>query len=469
MTISSPSFPERVRDTVARHTMIAPGSRVLAAVSGGADSVALLEVLLELDHAVEVAHFDHQTRQGASRQDAEFVAEIAAKHALEFHLESRPVSSEAAAAGKSFEQHARDVRYAFLLRVARDRGCAAIATGHQEDDQVETVLMRLLHGCAPQALAGIPPVRIAGDVRIVRPLIECTRTKILAYLTERGVTYREDDSNADVTVPRNRIRHEILPLLERTVNPRVREAVLRLAGQQRVVNEFLARQEEEAIENCVMPGGAIDRAAFALLDPALTHRVALHVARVHGVRPDAARVAALAEFVASGAAGRRFDLGNGVLLLNNLERTEAVKPAASPGATELTLPVPGEARFLDWRFTAEIASKPPAPDVRTFCTPQRQVFDADKVAGALSVRTRRQGDRFKPLGMTGTRKLSDYFIDRGVPATRRDFVPLVVAGEQIMWVVGHRPSAAAAVSARTRRFVIIEVSEVEPETFDEVE
>lgn len=469
MTNLSPSLPERVRNIIARYGMIGRLDRVLAAVSGGPDSVALLEILVDLGFSLEIAHFDHQTRGGSSREDAEFVAGLAAGHALEFHLESRPVATEAASSGKSFEHHARDVRYAFLLRVARERGCAVIATGHHADDQAETVLLRLLHGSGPQALAGIPPVRVAQGVRIVRPLIECDRAELLAYLAGRGIAYREDTSNADLSVPRNRVRHELLPLIERNYNRRVRDAILRLAEQQRILNAYLAQQEEDALEKCVLPGGAINRVAFVLLDPALTHRVALHVARAHGVRPDAARVAAFAEFVVLGPAGRRFDLGNGVVLHNNRETTEAVKSPASQNAAGVSLPVPGAVHFLERLFTAELTDNPPHADPRVYCTPQCQVFDADKLGESLSIRTRREGDRFAPLGMKGTRKLSDYLIDLRVPATRRDLVPLIVAGDRIMWVVGHAPAAAAAVSSRTRRFLIIKSSDTALESGDEIE
>lgn len=463
------SFPIRARNTIARYGMIAPGDRVLAAVSGGPDSVALLEVLLELGFPVEIAHFDHQTRGGGSRQDAAFVATLSAKHALEYHFESCPVGADAAAAGKSFEQHARDLRYAFFLRVARERGCNVIATGHHADDQVETVLMRLLHGCGPQALAGIPPVRVAGNARIVRPLIECTRPEILAYLAERGAGYSEDASNADVTVPRNQVRHELLPLLERGYNPRVREAILRLAEQQHILNAFLRRHEDAAIENCFDAEGAIRRGPFGALDEALRNRVALHVARSYGVRPDAARVAALTEFLSHAPAGRRFDLGNGIVLHNSRELTEAIPPVEADVIPGVALHVPGSVQYRDWLFTAHCTEKPPEPDVRAFCTARRQIFDADKIGGALRIRARTKGDRFAPLGMKGTRKLSDYLIDRGVPATRRGLIPLVIAGDCIVWVVGHAPAARAAVSTRTRRFLVVEASEAVPESVDELE
>ena len=462
-------FEQQVRDTLARHAMIAPGDRVLAAVSGGADSVALLNVLCRLGHAVEVAHFDHQTRDGASEKDAEFVAGLAAGLGVAFHLESRAVAAEAAAAKRSFEQHAREMRYAFFLRTARARGCAVLATGHHADDQVETVLFRLLRGCGPRAIAGIPPVRVAEGVRIVRPLIACRRDEIRGYLAAIGAQYHEDVSNADRALPRNRIRHELLPLLESGYNARARDAMLRLSERQRDLNVFLDRLEAEALSACLDDTGAIRRAPFAQLDPALRQCVAQRFARDCGVEPDAARILGLAAFISDAPAGHRFDLGGGVTVCNGRRVTEMAPVPGADAPQDVLLHVPGAAVFHGRHFTAWFEEQAPSKDPRDFCSPTRQVFDADRLETPLRIRTRRDGDRFTPLGMTGTRKLSDYFTDCGVPASRRARVPLLLSGDTIVWVTGFAPAAAAMLGPATRRWLVVEISELATEGFHEGE
>lgn len=448
---------ERVRDTIAAHGMLRAGERVLVAASGGPDSVALIHVLRDLSYSIEIAHFDHQTRGGASAADARFVTRLAKRLGAPCHLETRPVAREAREAGKSFEQHARDARYAFLLRIARERSIAVIATGHHADDQAETVLLRIIRGSGVHGLAGIPPVRVADGIRIVRPLLACTRSEILAYLKARRLRYRVDVTNMDRSFPRNRVRHELLPLLQRAYNPGVRAALLRLAEMQRLQNELLRPLEEEALARCVNTAGAIDRAPFAALPEALRRRCVAQWTRRRGVDCDFARVSAAAAFILEGPTGRRFDLGGGVHLHNTRTETFVVTGERKQPVMCALLPIPGETRALGRLFVVRRLDCAPDGPLSAYCTPVRQVFDVDAIGARLCVRTRRPGDRFAPLGMKGEKKLSDFFIDRGVPAPCRDAAPLIADDTRILWVVGYMPSAAGAVRPHTRRFLEIEV------------
>jgi len=451
----------RVRETLEAERMLAPGDRVLVAVSGGADSVALLHALRALGHALEVAHFDHQTRNGASGHDAAFVGELASILELPFHGACQPVEAEALAASKSFEQHARDLRYAFLLGTAREQGCAALATGHQADDLAETVLLRMLRGTGPSGLAGIPPVREQDGVRIIRPLIACTREAIHTWLTQRGLPWREDHSNTDTRYLRNRIRHELLPHLCQQYNPRLREALLRLAELQRGDNGLLDPMAEAALERCLNEEGALARPVFAELPKPLRRRVVLRYAWRHGVDCPFERVAEAAHFIAEAPAGRYFEIGGGVTLCNGRTHTAGVPRDAAPLKKEVALDRSGVTDAFGRRFTVRMLDALPTPDLAAYCTPGRQVFDADALGPDLLVRTRRPGDRFVPLGMKGTKKLKEYFVDIGLPAQHRGQHPLVVAGGRIVWVVGHAMSAHAAVTQATRRVLEIEVAEAE--------
>ncbi|HIJ73660.1 MAG TPA: tRNA lysidine(34) synthetase TilS [Candidatus Hydrogenedentes bacterium] len=447
---------ERVRRTIAAHNMIGAGERVLAAVSGGADSVCLLDALGALGYALEVAHFDHQTRNGESGEDAAFVRELAARRGLPFHTASRAIEPEAAASPLSFEEYARQARYEFLLDTAEQVGCACVATGHQADDQAETVLMRLLRGTAPHGLAGIPPVRAERGVRIVRPLLACTRNEVLAYLEDLGLPHQIDRTNADTRFLRNKVRHELLPRLAE-FNPRVRDALCRLADLERVENAFIEAAARTFWQQCLGEDQAIDRQAFARGDPALQRRAVLMLAWGRGVDCPFDRVAAAARFIAEGSTGRAFDLGGGVTLHNGRTTTEVRTGPVVLADRVIPLAVPGDTEAFGRLYRVRRLDRVPAADLAAYCSPTRQVFDAQAAGAALAVRHRRAGDRFTPLGMTGTKKLKDYFIDIGLPATRRDSQPLLVSGETVLWVIGYAIAAHGAVGPETSQVIEIEV------------
>lgn len=456
MALPPDALPKQVQNTIQALNMFSGGARILVAVSGGADSVALLHVLHKLHYPLEVAHMDHQTRADESRADAEFVRRMAGDLGAPFHSESRPVTAESATSRLSFEEYARDVRYAFFRRVARERGCRILATGHHADDQAETVLMRLLRGAGPAGLAGIPPVRVEEGLRIVRPLIECRHGTICAWLQDHGIPWREDRSNMDEQFLRNRVRNELLPRLRQDYNPKVIEALLRLAEAQRLENDLLNEMTGEALERCVQTGG-VDRKIFRELHEALRRRCLLEYALRQGVNCPFERIAAAAAFVASAPTGQYFDLGGGVSLYNGRTHTEVLTKSPAPRPEAVRLKVPGTTEALGRRFSARLLMGRPPGSLAEYCTPTRQVFDADTMADGVWVRVRQEGDRLVPLGMNQARKLSDYFTDIGLPAPQRDRHPLVIAGPHIAWVVGYASSALTAVTPFTRRMLEIEV------------
>ena len=450
----------RIRATMDRHGMVEPDAKVLVAVSGGPDSVCLLHALIELGVAVEMAHIDHETRDGESGDDARFVESMAQALGIPFHEIRHPVERLAADSKRSFEQVAREVRYAALLDIAEGAGIHILATGHQADDQAETILMRILRGTSPDGLGGIPPVRQAGAVRIVRPLLDCSREEILAYLAERGLFYRVDRSNEDPRFERNRIRHELLPDLRTGFNPRVEEALVRLAEIQREENRYLDREARAFLAGCRDERGELRRKPFAEGPAALQRRALVLLAREFGIELPYARAVAAVDFAVGGAAGRAFDLGAGMRLRNarglvEIRRGEVNAPETEP----IGLRVPGETVAFGKRFRIQHLAGIPAPPISDHCGPMRQVFDANAFGQKVSVRRRRAGDRFQPLGMRGSRKLKDFFIDLGIPAGRRDEEILLVAGNRIVWVVGRGVSAEAAVTDRTRACLEVEVTD----------
>ena len=446
-----------------REALLEPGQRVIAAVSGGADSTALLHVLVALDYRVEAAHFDHHTRQGESARDAAFVGDMAARLDVPFHADGADVPAEARETGRSFEDCARAARYAFLRRVAEKSGCNTVALGHHCDDQAETVLMRLLRGTAGRGLAGMLPVRMEGGVRIVRPLLECHHHELCHWLKERGVAWREDATNADPAhTRRNRIRLELLPELARNYNPVIHDTLASLAHAQRLDNALLEAMLDREVARLGLgpvPPEEIPVATLLSLHPALRRRWWVRQFERVGGRLGWAHIDAADHLLTGARVGENMDLGHGVSLYRGRGIVSFTRPQPEMPKEDTVLAVPGETEALGRVFcvTLKPAAALPPGGARAWCIPARQVFDAARIPGALRVRTRRPGDRFRPLGMTGTRKLQDYFVDRGVPQPFRDRVPLVTADDIILWIVGHASSADAAVTAETEQLLEVEV------------
>lgn len=435
--------------------MLEPEDRVLTAVSGGPDSVALLHILIGLRYDVVVAHLDHMTRDGESARDAAFVEALATELGVPFVREQRAVEAEADASPESFEQAARTARYTFFAKAAADSRCTAIATGHTADDVAETVLWRMLRGTSVDGIAGIPPVRSMGASRIVRPLIDCTRGAVERFLDDRAIAYRHDPSNVDRRFLRNRIRHDLLPLLEREYNPKVRNALVRLATITRDDSTALRELLHKVLDGCTDDEG-IHRESFAAESEALQRRVLQLVAQRYGVDLTFERTESARRFVLEGRTGAHLEWGGATLInTRTTTRFQHEYPVEAGG----TMPVPGETVAFGRRFLAHALDKRPGTNWAEYCSPSRQVFDADILGDAIRIRARQPGDRFTPIGMTGTRKLQDYFVDTGTPQDERDRVPIVEAGGRIAWVVGGAVDAAFAVGNATRRVMELNVTD----------
>lgn len=462
---------EHIRTAAARRLTacgLAPGSgTILAAVSGGADSLCLLRTLLDLGYACAVFHLDHCVRDTACREDAAFVRDVTAEWGLPFHGCTRDIPAEALAGGYTLEEAGRIVRYDEAVAIARAQGYAAIATGHHADDQAETVLMRLVRGTGVQGLGGIPPARAvvspepddAPPVLLVRPLIDCTRADIQAALKARGIAWQHDATNDGRQALRNRIRHDLLPALRRDYNPEIEAALVRLAEAARADNALLAQLANEAGQACMPTPGQIDRVAFGALDLALQRRVIAGYFEGFGIEGSFDRIETARLLIAEGATGAAYAV-DGCLLYNNRAVTEVgPENAPDPYLPPMPLTIPGETRIHGRAYRTRLRPAADIGDPRQYCAPARQVFDAEAFMGDAAVRGRLEGDRFQPLGMQGEKKLKDWFIDRGLTRAQRAAQHLVVVDDAVVWVVGHAIDARAAVTPATRRVVEIEVVE----------
>ena len=440
-----------VEHALRRHAMLAGGETVLVAVSGGADSVALLHLLHALAPAwrltLHVLHVDHGLRPD-SAADGRFVRELGERLGV-------PVDVERVRVGPgSIEAAARAARYAALDAAGARVGAGRIALGHTLDDQAETVLMRVLGGAGVRGLAAIPPVR----GRIIRPLIDLRRAALRDMLTAAGLAWVEDPTNRDPKFLRNRIRHELLPLLAAAYSTDVVESLARVARVARETVDALDRAATLELDRLAVanPNALIlPRSALAALPTSVAAEVLRQAAARFGSRAPLRAWAhrGLRRVLAPIPPRRPFRLG-GVSVEVSGDRIR-VGARSAPALSPRVLEVPGRVALPEIGRALEARIVPAAG----YAVPRSAdvvAFDAAGVSRSLVVRGRRRGDRLVAFG-GGERRLKSLLIDAAVPRWDRSRLPLVEGDGQILWVVGVRRGAAAAITAQTREVVEIRV------------
>lgn len=440
--------------------------RVVAAVSGGSDSVALAFVLHELAARGDIvlaglAHLNHLIRGANAGADAAFVLALADKIGVPAIVSDADVPAEAAGHGVSLEVAGRHARQRFFREALASAKAERIAVAHTRDDQAETVVLRLARGAGGNGLGAMAPRR----EHIIRPLLDTTRAELRDYLRAIGETWREDATNEDRSIPRNLVRHEVMPRL-RELNAQADAALARAAEILRGDEEFLERLANAAFLRCVEVGEAdeaarIDITEFAKLPTALTRRVARYAletvsdARTYGLEEVDALCRALGGSSAdtpaniSDVAVERFAAK--VVLTKRGEH--GVPPSVDP--LELRLDVPGtvEAPRGAWTLSAR---GPLATPESIDSNAAEAVVDADAIGSHLIVRYRRPGDRLHPLGAPGRKKVQDVLVDRKVPRDDRDTVPIVTTQNgDIVWVAGQVLADPFRVTPLTKSVVVL--------------
>jgi tRNA(Ile)-lysidine synthase len=433
--------------------LLPPASAITVALSGGLDSVVLLDLLLELrdrwDWTLSAAHFDHRMRE-ESGADAEWVKELC-------ELRSVPCRIGRAPSVPRNEAEARKLRYEFLQRARAASGARWLVTAHQADDQAETVLFRLLRGSGLAGLAGIPALR-APDV--VRPLLPFWRSELEAYGRARGIGHLADPSNLDLRITRNLIRHRLIPEIEATRAPEFRRELHRLSELAGRAADVVAALTERAVDELILEAAesrvVVARTGLLAYDTgARAHLLRALVARV-GPRPGRIGTRIALKFVDSSSSGRAVDLAGGVVLCREFDRliVERAPADAAPLDRELVIERPGSAAGVaviggvrwgvSWRLEAAVEG----PNAH----PHRARFDPAQLDFPLTVRCRRPGDRIRLAA--GTRKLKRVFMDRRVGRRERSNYPVLVDQTGVLWVVGLVQSARAAVTERRDAFSV---------------
>jgi len=471
-----------VRETIAAYRMFSEGDAVLAAVSGGADSITLAHVLhilaAEYSLRLGIAHLNHCLRGEAADRDADFVADFAAGLNLRCFIEKKDVPALRRTGHLSLEEAARKARYDFYHRIAAAHGFNKVALGHHSNDNAELLLLNLLRGSGPLGLSGIPPVR-AG--KIVRPLVRLKRSEIIAYAAEKKLAYVTDASNADLAFRRNRIRHQLIPELANNYNPRIVDTLNRLAVILRDEEQWIEDSLEPAYQQCVTAKGAasvtLDLAGLDKLAVAVRRRLlrkAIFAVKQNRRRIGLLHIDAILDLTANGPVNGRLSLPEriqvqrdaAVLTITKISREKFARvgkidkrAAPHPIAYQYSISSPGTTiTITEADVSVKLVEIKPdeLPDFQNVGR-NSAFFDLDCLQFPLVIRSNQPGDRFSPLGINGTQTIKKYFSNHKIPAGRRHRYPVLLSGDKIIWLAGQRIDNCVKIGARTRRILKAEL------------
>lgn len=448
-----------MRKAIEIHRLIQPGEGVVVAVSGGADSVVLLHCLVrlrtEFSLDLHVAHFDHRLREG-SQQDAFFVEQLAASWNVPATTKSW---MRGARQSRSLQAEARRARYRFLEDVASQVGATKIAVGHNRDDQAETVLLHLLRGSGLRGLRGMLAVK---ENRLVRPLLAVGREGIEGYAKAHHLSFIEDPSNRNLRYLRNRIRWDLVPLLQREYNPSILKTLTRMAvfiAEDEAYLEGVARETFGSLVDFREGRIHIELSSLRSLAPAIRRRILERAIRT--VAPEAyvtsAHLVAVERLIAPGGLSvvtlphHQSAWRSGRLLSMGRRQQERQSPMPQE------LQVPGETVLDQWgmRMEATVLSRAMADPAGS--SVDRAFIDWKQVLPPVEVRSWKVGDRFRPWGLKGSKKLQDLFVDAKVPREKRAKVPVITDQNGILWVPGFRIDARGGINEATEEVLILAI------------
>ena len=466
---SQPPLEQRVLGFIRQHHLVSGSEKLLVAVSGGPDSVCLLHILVRLQEELKLklhlAHLNHQLRGAESEADADYVADLARQLGIPATIEKREVKDYQARERLSPEEAAREVRYGFLAEVTKSIGADRVAAGHTLDDHIETILMHLTRGTGTRGLRGLQPSTEwkskTGSLIIVRPLLEISHEETEDYCQQHKLMPRLDASNLSLSPLRNRIRQQLLPLL-RSYNPRVTDALLRTGRIASDDIDFLDEQIDRLWDEIARQRGktiVLDQEGFDPLPPALKRyllRASLEKLLGSAKDVEMRHIEEMMSLVTK-QAGKRLSLPQGLIFSVEYNQYRLTSDLASLSpfpvlGDEVSLKIPGQTSLPGWRIEAKIIDRESVAEKGDFTA----CFDLAKTGDKLTVRPRRRGDRFQPLGLGQPKKLNEFMIDAKIPQAWRQRVPIVCSPEHIIWVVGWRIDERAKVTKDTKKVLQLE-------------
>lgn len=458
---------KKVEDTLRKYKMVEPGDTVIAAVSGGADSMAMLHALYALREKfalkLHVCHLNHNLRGAESKRDLEFVRETARSLGLEFKGRTLRAGTIPRGRAKSLQAEARARRLKFLDECMKKFKARKIAMGHTMDDQAETVLMRLIKGSGPGGLAGMRPK----GARIIRPLFDLTREDVLRFLEDSNLDYVIDSSNLKADYLRNDLRLNLIPFLRERYNPNIVTGLCRTSRALARDDDFIGGIAEFLGVIVKRTAGVVsmDRVRLKDLHSALLTRVFLNAAGFLKKRGEvyAPHIDSFMKIVHGGRPNARAVLPGGLMVVRSYDIVELTLNGAEEPVKPFrkAIKVPGETRLKELKLAITATLLPARPrslkDGKAGKAAELAAFfDYSALSGPLSVRTIERGDRLQPMGLGGRKKIKNIFIDQKVPLVKRKRTPLICCGEDILWAVGLKQSELCKVTQSTVKVLKIE-------------
>lgn len=459
---------KKVIQTIRKYKMLSPGEKVLVAVSGGPDSICLLNLLHNLRPflgcELAVFHLNHKLRKEADKEQT-FVRRVCKNLNIPYWTKSFTIKRYAQQNNLNLEVAGRQIRYKLLFSTAQKHDCQKIALGHTADDNAETVLMKLIRGSGITGLGGIFPVKQAeesGQSKIIRPLIEISHQEVLAYLKSQHLSYCLDPSNLDQRYFRNRVRLQLLPQLEK-YNPRIRKSLAQISFFCQKLEEYFQQETLRIFPVLVkcLPGKIIIDFNKLLCYNYITQTYVIKRA-LHLLKPKSeisfAHISSILNLTQS---GKQIQLPDNLVaqrlydkLVLNYEKKKSLKiPIAG-------LKIPGITFIPELNLKITVTTR--KSKIFNKCLIQRdkwKIFlDQDKIKSPLFIRFRKKGDRFFPFGGHGSKKLKDFFIDEKIPRLERERIPLLIGNDKIIWVIGYRRAATAPVTENTKNILTIKAN-----------
>ncbi|HZJ83241.1 MAG TPA: tRNA lysidine(34) synthetase TilS, partial [Clostridia bacterium] len=452
--------------------MLEPHDKIVVGVSGGADSIALIHIMDKIKDQIPmelfIAHIDHGLRGDAAREDSLFVKNIARDMGYRFFLKEAQVSKLSQDWKMSEEEAGREVRYKFFQEVLEEVQGQKIALAHHRDDQVETILYNIIRGTGLAGLSGMKPLR---DNLIIRPLLDVSRMEIEEYCHDNGFTYRDDHTNDEITYTRNRIRHLVIPMIEKDFNPNFSNTLVRMGDILRDEEEFIAEHSQYVFKKIAKVEHnqvKLELDALCSCPRALMARIirnGLQSLKGNLVGLEYVHLDNIMDLLLNSQVGSTLDLPSGIRATKDYSYLVLSIGAIDEKLMdyEYHIDIPGERIIpeLDMKISIEKAKEMGVSDKDSKCI----YIDLNRVMGNISVRNRRQGDRFKPLGMKGIKKIKDFFIDKKISRQDRDGIALLVDRynnkENIIWIAGHQMSEDYKVTRETKELLKLEIQLLE--------